>query len=275
MGHLLDVRDVHTDFLLPTGPVHALQGVNFHVDTGEIVGLVGESGSGKSVTAASILGLVKTPGRIVRGQIRFEDRDLVTAPEHVLRDLRGRHIALIVQSPRAALNPLVRIGDQMVDVYRSHVRISRRAAWAASLDMLSAVDISDVEQRARAYPHQLSGGTAQRVLIAIALLCQPKLLLADEPTTSLDATIQVQILNLLSELIHGVGSAALLITHDLGVAAHYCQRLLVMHAGRIVEDGPVDQVFAHPQHPYTERLIAASSLVGGDRQVEGLLGAPA
>ena len=258
MGHLLEVRDLRTDFVLPGRTVHALNGVSFHVDAGEIVGLVGESGSGKSVTAASILRLIRPPGRIVRGEIRFEGLDLVTAPERTLRELRGRQIGLIVQSPRAALNPLVRIGEQMVNIYRSHVRVSRDQAWKASLEMLAAVGVSDVEHRVRAYPHQLSGGTAQRVLIAIALLCRPKLLLADEPTTALDATIQVQILNQLRDLIREVGSAALLITHDLGVAAHYCQRLLVMHAGTIVEDGPVTEVFAHPRHPYTARLISAS-----------------
>jgi ABC-type dipeptide/oligopeptide/nickel transport system ATPase component len=264
---LLEVRDLHTRFFLPSGPVDALQGVTFHVDAGEIVGLVGESGSGKSVTAASILRLVKPPGRVMSGEIWFGGRDLVTAPERTLRDLRGREIAMIVQSPRAALNPLLRIGDQMVDIYRSHVRVSRGQAWSTCIEMLAAVGISDVEQRARAYPHQLSGGTAQRVLIAIALLCRPKLLLADEPTTALDATIQIQILNLLRDLIRELGSAAVLITHDLGVAAHYCQRLLVMHGGRIVEDGAVESVFAHPTHPYTTRLVTASTAVGAEAEV--------
>jgi oligopeptide/dipeptide ABC transporter ATP-binding protein len=256
---LLSVEDLHTHFFTRKGVVEALRGVSFRVGAGEIVGLVGESGSGKSVTAASILGLVRPPGRIVRGRIVFDGHDLTASSEREMRDIRGSQIGLVLQSPRTALNPLLSVGDQMVNVYRSHVRASRNEARKACLDMLEAVGLSDVERRARSYPREFSGGSAQRVLIAIALLCRPKLLLADEPTTALDVTIQAQILRLLQDSITRTGSSALLITHDLGVVAHFAQRTLVMFRGEIIEQGPTAVLVASSAHPYTAGLIEASS----------------
>lgn len=258
MTALLSVEDLRTSFFTRKGVVSALRGVSFEIGRGEIVGLVGESGSGKSVTAASILGLVRPPGRIVGGRILFDGRDLVTSSEREMRHIRGRQIGLVLQSPRTALNPLLSVGDQMVNIYRAHVRASRQEAWAACLAMLEAVGLSDVERRARSYPNQFSGGSAQRVLIAIALLCNPKLLLADEPTTALDVTIQAQILRLLQDSIARTGSSALLITHDLGAVAHFAQRTMVMYRGEIVEQGPTLSVITDPQHPYTAALVAAS-----------------
>jgi oligopeptide/dipeptide ABC transporter ATP-binding protein len=258
MTPLLSVQDLQTHFFTRRGVVEALRGVSFEIGQGEIVGLVGESGSGKSVTAASVLGLVRPPGRIVGGRIIFDGRDLVTSRESEMRSIRGRQIGLILQSPRTALNPMLSVGDQMVNIYRAHVRASRSEAWRASLAMLEAVGLSDVERRARSYPNQFSGGSAQRVLIAIALLCRPKLLLADEPTTALDVTIQAQILRLLQDSIAQTGSSALLITHDLGVVAHFAQRTLVMYRGEIVEQGPTRALISSPAHPYTAALVAAS-----------------
>lgn len=255
---VLEVRNLHTSFFLPTRTVRALRGISFEIGQGETVGLVGESGSGKSVTAASILGLVRPPGRIVEGEVIYGGLNLVGAPEARLRTVRGREIGLVVQNPRAALNPLVTVGDQLVNIFRSHFRTSKKDARVRCLEMLEAVGIGDAEQRAQAYPHELSGGTAQRVLIAAALLPRPRLLLADEPTTALDVTIQIQILNLLRDSVRDTGSSSLLITHDLGVVAHYCQRTLVMHDGVIVESGPTEQLFASPSHWYSRKLISMS-----------------
>ena len=258
---LLSVEHLTTVFDLPAGPVAAADDISFEIRAGETLGLVGESGSGKSVTALSIIRLVQPPGRIARGRIRFKGRDLLTLSEREMQSVRGAEIALIFQEPMTALNPVFTIGDQIAETLLVHGRATRREAKTRAVELLTAVRIPDAGARVNDYPHQLSGGMRQRVLIAMALACRPSLVIADEPTTALDVTIQAQILKLLERLQREMGTAILLITHDLAVIAQTAHRVAVMYAGRIVETGPVRAIFREPQHPYTRGLLA--SIPGG------------
>jgi oligopeptide/dipeptide ABC transporter ATP-binding protein len=254
---LITVEHLTTVFDTANGPVPAVNDITFEIRAGETLGLVGESGSGKSVTALSIMRLVQQPGRIARGSIRFKGRDLLTLEERAMRAVRGAEISLIFQEPMTALNPVFTVGDQIAETLLVHGRATRREAWAAAVELMKAVHIPDPASRVRDYPHQLSGGMRQRVMIAIALACRPALVIADEPTTALDVTIQAQILELLREMKSTFNLSLLLITHDLGVIAETADRVAVMYAGRIVETGPVRAIFANPSHPYTRGLLAS------------------
>ncbi len=253
---LLSVRHLRTEFSGDDGTFAAVEDVSFDLEAGEVIGIVGESGSGKSVTALSILGLVPDPpGRITKGSILFDGQELLGLPERRLRRIRGADIAMIFQEPMTSLNPVFTIGDQIVETIRFHERIGRKAARERAVEMLDRVGIALPAQRLDEYPHQLSGGMRQRAMIAIALSCNPRLLLADEPTTALDVTIQAQILDLLRELQEELRMAVVLITHDLGVVAQHVDRVMVMYAGRVLEEAPVLEAFARPRHPYTEGLL--------------------
>jgi oligopeptide/dipeptide ABC transporter ATP-binding protein len=262
---LLDVGSLSVAFPASGGSVRAVDGVSFTVAAGETVCLVGESGCGKSLTALSLLRLVPPPGAIVAGsRIGFQGRDLLTLDDEPLRQIRGQQIAMIFQEPMTALNPVLTVGDQVAEVVRVHTTASKRDAWDRAVAMLQLVGIADAPARATQYPHQLSGGMRQRVMIAMALVLSPQLVIADEPTTALDVTIQAQILELLREMRARTGMALLLITHDLGVVAEMASRVIVMYAGRIVEEAPVTALFATPSHPYTEGLLAAVPRLGDE-----------
>ncbi|MCE2440976.1 MAG: ABC transporter ATP-binding protein [Candidatus Latescibacteria bacterium] len=253
---LLTVRDLKTFFRTDGGVARAVDGVSFTLKKGETLGLVGESGCGKSVTSLSVMRLVpEPPGEIVSGDVRFNGRNLLSLDEAALQGVRGNDIAMIFQEPMTSLNPVFTCGDQIDEAVMLHQGLGRRAARAITVDMLNLVGIPDPDQRANEYPHQLSGGMRQRVMIAMALCCNPELLIADEPTTALDVTIQAQILELLDRLQREFGMAVLMITHDLGVIAEVADRVAVMYAGKIVETGTVDEIFANPQHPYTRGLL--------------------
>ena len=258
---LLSVAHLTTVFDTAGGAVPAVDEVSFEIRAGETLGLVGESGSGKSVAALSIMGLVQPPGRIASGHVFFKGRDLRMLGEREMRRVRGAEISLIFQEPMTALNPVFRVGDQIAETLRVHGRATRRDATARAIELLRAVRITHPESRVLDYPHQLSGGMRQRVLIAMALACQPSLVIADEPTTALDVTIQAEILDLLREMKSALNLSLLLITHDLGVIAETADRVAVMYAGRIVETGPVREIFRRPGHPYTRGLLA--SMPGG------------
>ena len=259
---LLDVRGLVTSFHTRSGVVRAVTGVNFQVRRGEILGLVGESGCGKSVTSLSILGLIAPPGKVEAGQVMFDGRDLRTISEEELRKLRGDRIAMIFQQPTSSLNPVFDVGFQLGEVLEIHRHMKRKAARERALELLQMVGIPDPQRRLRAYPHELSGGMAQRVMIAMALACEPELLIADEPTTALDVTIQAQILDLMRRLQRETGTAIILITHDLGVVAEMCDRVAVMYAGEIIEDTTAPNLFRRPLHPYTQGLIGSVPILG-------------
>jgi oligopeptide/dipeptide ABC transporter ATP-binding protein len=259
---LLEVEGLTTRFSTAGGEVDVIENVTFSIDAGETVGLVGESGSGKSVTALSILGLIKPPGRIASGSIRLDGTELVGMPDRALRSIRGKDISMIFQEPMTSLNPVLTVGEQIAEVVRLHQGLNRRDAWLRAIDMLRQVGIPSPEERVRQYPHQLSGGMRQRVMIAIALACRPKLLIADEPTTALDVTIQAQILELMRQLNREYGMGILLVTHDLGVVAQMCSRVIVLYAGQIVEQGPTEEMFRSPKHPYTEALLKSIPVIG-------------
>ena len=253
---LLEIRGLQTEFVTDDGVVRAVDGVDLAIDRGETLGVVGESGCGKTVTALSVLKLIPMPpGRIAGGQILWRGRDLVPLRPQGMHDIRSKEIAIIFQEPMTSLNPVYTIGDQISEVIRLHEGVGRRAALDRAVDMLRLVHIPNPERRVRDYPHQFSGGMRQRVLIAMALSCSPALLIADEPTTALDVTIQAQILDLLAEIKSRLGMAIMLITHAMGVVAESAQRVAVMYAGRVVEEAPVEQLFARPSHPYTQGLI--------------------
>ncbi len=255
-GPLLSVDNLSCEFLTPDGPARAVDGVSFAVARGETVGLVGESGCGKSATALALMGLLPRPaGRVAGGAIRFDGDDLLTLSEKRRRDLRGNRMAMVFQEPMTALNPVMVAGEQVAEVLRRHRGLDRKAAWAKTVSLFEDVGIPAPAERVRDYPHQLSGGMRQRVVIAMAIACEPALLVADEPTTALDVTIQAQILELLQRLQRRTGLSTLLITHDLGVVAQMCDRVLVMYAGQIVERAPVKALFAAPRHPYTAGLL--------------------
>jgi oligopeptide/dipeptide ABC transporter ATP-binding protein len=255
---LLEVDDLQTHFFTPDGVIRAVNGVSYSLKPGETLGVVGESGCGKSVTALSILRLISSPpGRIVGGAIRFEGRDLLELSEPEMERIRGNDISMIFQEPMTSLNPIYTVGRQIAEAIALHQGMSRKDAMTGAIEMLRRVSIPEPEQRAHAYPHQLSGGMRQRVMIAMALSCNPKILIADEPTTALDVTIQAQILDLIRDLRERLGTAVILITHDLGVVAENADRVVVMYAGRKVEEAAVDELFDHPGHPYTKGLLGS------------------
>ncbi len=255
MTHLLDVTDLRTQFETRAGIVRSVDGVSFNIAEGELLGLVGESGCGKSITALSIMRLISPPGRIVGGSIKFKGEELTTASTERLREIRGNDIAMIFQDPMTSLNPVFTVGEQIAEALRLHRRLDKKQAWDAAIHAMREVAIPSPERRASDYPHQLSGGMRQRVMIAMALACDPELLIADEPTTALDVTIQAQILELLDELRRTRKLAILLITHDLGVVAEVTDRVCVMYTGKIVEESPVEELFANPKHPYSRGLL--------------------
>ena len=259
---LLDVKGLKTYFFTEDGVVQAINGVDFQIKQGEIMGLVGESGSGKSVTSLTIMRLLPASGKIMEGQVLFENQDLVQTPEDEMVKLRGNEIAMIFQQPTSCLNPVFRIGDQVAEVLMIHTKLSKQAAWKQAIELFRKVGIPAPEKRATAFPHEISGGQAQRVMIAMALASQPKLLIADEPTTALDVTIQAQILDLMRTLCDETGTTILLITHDMGVVAEMCDNVAVMYAGQIVEYTDVETLFDKPLHPYTEGLLAAIPVLG-------------
>jgi len=253
---LLEIRGLKTHFATDEGWVHAVDGVDLAIDRGETLGVVGESGCGKSVTALTVMKLLAMPpARIVAGEIRWKGRDLVPLSQEAMRAIRAKEIAMVFQEPMTSLNPVYSVGEQIAEVLRLHEGLGRRAALDRATEMLRLVHIPHAERRARDYPHQFSGGMRQRVMIAMALSCNPQLLIADEPTTALDVTIQAQILDLLGELKEKMGMAVMLITHAMGVIAETAQRVAVMYAGKVVEEAPVQELFSAPRHPYTQGLI--------------------
>jgi len=267
---LLQVRDLSVEFATDTGPVRAVDSISFTVARGETVALVGESGCGKTVTGLALLGLIpQPPGRVASGEILFAGQDLLRLPEPALRKRRGSEISMIFQEPMTALNPVFRIGSQMLDVLMRHQQLTRQQARAAAIEMLAKVGLPAPERRIDEYPHQLSGGMRQRVMIAMALSCGPQLLIADEPTTALDVTTQAQVMEQMVRLQDEFGMALILITHDLGVVAASCQRALVMYAGKIAETAPVATLFSQPRHPYTRGLLASIPRVR-ERRLERL-----
>ena len=255
--HILEVKNLSTHFYTRAGTIKAADDVSFDIEPGSTLALVGESGSGKSVTSLSIMRLLQPPGKITAGEIIFDGRDLLKLDDREMRLLRGREIAMIFQDPMTSLNPVYTVGDQISEAIELHERLSRKQAWPKTVEMMKRVKIPDAERRAKDYPHQLSGGMRQRVMIAMALSCKPKLLIADEPTTALDVTIQAEILELLTTLKDDFSLSMLLITHDLGVVAETADRVAVMYAGRIVEEAPVRDIFRTPRHPYTEGLLGS------------------
>jgi oligopeptide/dipeptide ABC transporter ATP-binding protein len=264
---LLAVRHLRTEFSGEDGRFAAVEDLSFTLDEGEVIGIVGESGSGKSVTALSILRLIpEPPGRITEGEILFDGQDLLKIPERRMRRIRGAEISMIFQEPMTSLNPVFTIGDQIIETIRFHERLNRRVARERAIEILDRVGIASPAQRLDDYPHQLSGGMRQRAMIAIALSCNPRLLLADEPTTALDVTIQAQILDLLRELQQTFKMAVVLITHDLGVVAQHVDRVLVMYAGRVVEAAAVEDLFAGAKHPYTEGLLRSIPSLENERE---------
>lgn len=255
--NILEVNGLRTSFFTDDGEIPAVDGIDFYIREGEVLGIVGESGCGKSVTSLSIMGLVPSPpGKITAGEILFQDKDLTKLQEKQMREIRGNDIAMIFQEPMTSLNPLFTIGDQLREAIKIHKKDwSKRQIQDRAVEMMKLVGLPRAEDLMKEYPHQLSGGMRQRVMIAMALLCDPKVLIADEPTTALDVTIQAQILKLIKNLNERLNTAVLLITHDLGVVAETCERVIVMYAGKVVEEGPVHTIFKDPQHPYTRGLL--------------------
>ena len=256
MAPLLDVRDLHTEFRTGAGIVRAVDGISYSVEQGETIAIVGESGSGKSVGALSILRLIPDPpGRITRGQVLFLGRDLMSLPDAQMREVRGGDIGMVFQEPMTSLNPVLSIGRQITETVEQHRGADRAAAHRRAIELLGLVGLADPARRLKQYPHELSGGMRQRVMIAIAIACDPKLIIADEPTTALDVTIQAQILELMNGLTRRLNAALIIITHNLGVVARYAKRVNVMYAGRIVESGPATAIYHNPRHPYTMALL--------------------
>lgn len=251
----LEVENLRITFAGDSGEFTAVNGISYHLNRGETLAIVGESGCGKTVSALSILRLIPPPGKITNGSIRFDSRDILSLPQKELRELRGNKIAMIFQEPMTSLNPVFTIGDQITEALFQHTSLTRKEVWQKTVDLLRRVELPSPEQKMDTYPHQLSGGMRQRVMIAMALSCNPRILIADEPTTALDVLVQAQILELLKNLKEETGMSVLLITHDLGVVVETAQRVLIMYAGEIVESGPVKQIFQTPLHPYTLGLI--------------------
>ena len=263
-GEVLVVEDLHVDYATPLGSAHILNGVALHIAPGEVLGLVGESGSGKTVLARSILNLVDPPGRIVGGRVTFDGHDMLASTDESLRSVRGGEIGLIVPNPHLHLNPLLPVGKQIANVIRAHRHVSKRDALAEAVKYLKRVGMADPESTLRAYPHELSGGMAQRVIIVMALVNSPRLLLADEPSGGLDVTVQLQILDLMRELVAQQGTSVLLISRDLGIIAHYCDRVAVLYGGQIIEEAPVARFFADARHPYSLELLRLVSPAHAD-----------
>ena len=261
--HLLEIQELKTNFYTFEGIAQAVQNVSFYMDEGETLGLVGESGCGKSVTALSVMRLIKNPpGKIVAGQILFEGADLLKLSESRMRSIRGARISMIFQEPMTSLNPVYTIGHQISEMYEIHKRIGKKEAWERAVETLQQVQMPSPQKRAHEYPYQLSGGMRQRAMIAMAMACNPKILIADEPTTALDVTIQAQILDLMLKLKEDYGAAVLIITHDLGVVAEIAQRIVVMYAGQVVEEGTTRDIFEKPKHPYTRGLLRSVPKLG-------------
>jgi oligopeptide/dipeptide ABC transporter ATP-binding protein len=257
MSPILTVRDLQVSFRTDDGVVHAVDGVSFEVSPGEVVAVVGESGSGKSVTAQTLIGLTRAPNSKITGSVMFQGADLIDLPDDQFRAVRGEHIAMVFQDPMTSLNPVYRVGDQIAEMIRAHRDVSKSEARSRAVELLRSVGIPNPERRVRDYPHEFSGGMRQRVMIAMALALDPEVLIADEPTTALDVTIQAQILRLLENLNRDRNLSVVLITHDLGVVAELADRVVVMYAGQIVEDGTLDEIFYNPQHPYTWGLLGS------------------
>ncbi len=253
--YLVDIQHERLSFFTPAGEVKALNDVSIHLKEGEVLGIVGESGSGKSVTAYSLMGLTAHPGKIIGGQLRFNGHEIENMSEKEMRAIRGKEVSIIFQDPMTSLNPVYTVGNQITEVIRLHTDKDKQQAYDRAKELLELVGINEPEKRLKQYPHELSGGMRQRIMIAIALACEPKLLIADEPTTALDVTIQAQILELMMELKDKLGMAIIMITHDLGVVAQMCDRIAVMYAGRIIEYGTTDDIFYRPHHMYTKGLI--------------------
>jgi oligopeptide/dipeptide ABC transporter ATP-binding protein len=266
LTNVLEVRDLKTYFFTDEGVVKAVDGVSFSVEKGKTLGLVGESGCGKSVTAMSISRLVSPPGRIVSGEVLLNGRNLVSLSDAEMRQVRGSQVSMIFQEPMTALNPVLEVGFQIAEAVLAHEQVSKREAWSRAVEAMRAVSIPDAEKRARDYPHQLSGGMRQRIMIAMALVCNPALVIADEPTTALDVTIQAQILELLDSLREKYHLSLILISHDLGVIAEVAETVAVMYAGKIVEIGPAMNVFHNPRHPYTQGLLRSVPRLGSSVQ---------
>ena len=277
-AHLLQIEALKTYFYTFEGTAKAVDDVTFSLDTGEVLGIVGESGCGKSVTAQSVMRLIpEPPGKIVHGQILFDGTDIVTLSMEQMRMVRGNRISMIFQEPMTSLNPVYTIGNQISEMYMLHEKCSKRESWGRSIEMLKKVQIPAPEKRVYEYPHQLSGGMRQRAMIAMALACNPEILIADEPTTALDVTIQAQILELMMQLKADYDTAIMMITHDLGVIAEIAERILVMYAGKVVESGPTDTIFEDPKHPYTQGLLKSIPKLGerakhGRRQLQEITG---
>lgn len=270
---LLEVRDLQVSFFTPAGEVKAVNGISYDVNYNEVMGVVGESGSGKSVEAYSIIGLLQNPGKVIGGSITFEGQDVLAKTPAEMVNFRGNEVAMIFQNPMTCLNPVYTIGNQLVEALKAHDKnISKEEAQKRAMEMLEEVGINNVEKRMKQYPHELSGGMRQRVMIAMALACNPKIIIADEPTTALDVTIQAQILDLLRNLKNRINSSIMLITHDLGVIAEMADYVVVMYAGRVVEKGTVQEIFANPSHPYTIGLMASKPVIG--KKVDKLYSIP-
>ena len=263
---LLEVRDLRTSFFTPAGEVKAVNGVSFNLDSGKVLGIVGESGSGKSVTAYSILQILTHPGRIVGGSIKFKGQELVGLPDSEMRKIRGNRISIIFQDPMTSLNPVYTVGNQLVEAIKLHTGRNGAQARDRAAELLSLVGINEPEKRLKQYPYELSGGMRQRVMIAMALACEPDILIADEPTTALDVTIQAQILELMQDLQKKLGMAILMITHDLGVIAGMCVEVIIMYAGGVCERGTADKIFYHPQHEYTKGLLRSIPNIDSDEK---------
>ncbi len=263
---LLNIDDLKVSFFTPAGEVKAVSGISYSTKPGEVIGVVGESGSGKSVSAYSVMGIIADPGRVVGGSINFDGREVTKMSKRELRKLRGNDVSIIFQDPMTSLNPVYTVGNQIMEAILLHTNKTRKQAKERAIELLSLVGVNDPEKRLKQYPHEFSGGMRQRVMIAIALACEPKLLIADEPTTALDVTIQAQILDLMKDLKDKLGMSIMLITHDLGVVSEMCERVIVMYAGKIVETGTVDEIFYNPKHEYTKGLLQSIPKLNADQR---------
>ena len=272
---LLEVNDLHTSFYTPAGEVKAVNGVSFYLDSGKVLGIVGESGSGKSVTAYSIMQILEKTGKIVSGSVKFDGQELVGIGEKGMKKIRGNKISIIFQDPMTSLNPTYTIGHQLMEAIRLHTNRNKKEAWSRAVEMLKLVNVNEPEKRMKQYPFEFSGGMRQRVMIAMALACEPDILIADEPTTALDVTIQAQILELMQKLQKELGMAIIMITHDLGVVAQMCDEVIVMYAGSICEQGTADEIFYNPKHEYTKGLMRSIPTVDNDgKKLEPIAGTP-
>ena len=269
-GKLLEVKDLRVSFFTPAGEVKAVSGISYDLDYDEVMGIVGESGSGKSVEAYSVIGLLQSPGKVIGGSITFEGRDVLAFSKKEMASFRGSEVAMIFQNPMTCLNPVYTVGNQLIEALRAHdKKISKADAAKRAMEMLELVGINNVAKRMKQYPHEFSGGMRQRVMIAMGLICHPKLLIADEPTTALDVTIQAQVLEMMRDLKEKYGTAMILITHDLGVVAEVCNNVAIMYAGQIVESGTLDDIYSDPQHPYTIGLFRSiPDLTSKQRRLE-------